>query len=1016
MEKMLAKSELIDAIRSKSAALLVGTGASYSISEQNILSGWPGLVRHGIDHLVSVQAKDERWKQTVVGMLEAATEDDSSFLLQAATQVGDALKALDGLAYRNWLSETVGSLPRLNEELGQAILALPVPIFTTNYDTLLEQCGQLGSSSWTDSGAMQKILAHRLPSVGHLHGVWNEPDSVILTSGDYGRLLAGKAAQAVQAAFATGKSIVYVGVGGGLSDPNFSQFLSWQRATFPNPGLSHFRLCLNSEFESLARFHAADNMVLLPYGDKHSDLPAYLCSLAEELGDIARPQTNLAEDGAEDVREAFERALIEEVIGRPDGADLGVSIEDLALEPVLLPVPHAQYVSQKSSNGGRDALARIDPEEDLVAGEVVLLVGDEKSGLSFAAKLLALRASTVSRETPPIYTNFTQCKRSLRPLEELIRKEGRVAGLRLGKKTEIPVLSLVIDDFNPYVAFSDRAAAELSKLARGFTVLTCRLGTEDAVVSQLESEGIPCRVRYIGRLERSDIEKMAQKAAPLAFGAIAEQVWGLLCSEHLPRTPFNVAQLIYIYQRNGELGGNASSTSILEEFVALLLGRGDPQEDARFSLDHEQKMTLLERLAEGFVLNDELGATEASTVASLSAALEDLAWPESPVDILTNFLERGVLLRKNGFVVFARGSFLHLFAAKRAQKSSTFRDHLLERPLYYASAISDYAALHRHDPVLLERAAEWIGSIGFEISAAAAFAEIELLSPSFRELPAEDELAEATDSIAAPLIHDNESDEDDPPAFPVAKEADIPPLWRAVQTLELASRVVRDADQAGDVHQKQHVLDALLDKWGGVSSVLEADQEYQRLFEEITSLQEHPADSAELNADAIQSMRTLLPAVITFSRVSELLASRRLLIPLDRIIAQMTPQTPPEKRVAVAYFLIAVAEPGWAEKTNEVLAGIGNLWVMRNWILMLLLYKYMDNSSGTDDEAILTLCIDIVGRGTMYRDTAEKRRHGALLRRQLPQAREIERKRQRARAAIKRNQGSLVVPLSQVTA
>ncbi|MFT2817161.1 SIR2 family protein [Leifsonia sp. A12D58] len=1006
--------ELIEAFRSRSAVLVVGTGASQAISQQNELSGWIGLVRDGIDHLVKIGVKDDRWKQAVVGMIDAASDDDSSFLLQAATQVGDALKATDGLGYRNWLKGTVGSLQKRAEELGKAIVALPAPILTTNYDTLIEQCGLRGSSSWNDAKSMQKVLAHRSSDVGHLHGIWNDPDSVIFTSADYRKLLDSPAAQSIQSAFASSKSIVYIGVGGGLSDPNFSRFLEWQRETFPNPGLSHYRLCLKSEVETLTRFHATDNMVLVAYGDEHHELAPFLTTLALELSDIVPSGSGMNAVGGVEIRELFEQSLIEEVIGRPEGAELELSIENLALEPVLLPIPHAQYVSQKSLKSGNDELKRIDPEADIAAGEVILLVGDEKSGLSFAARWLALKASIVADGLPPIYTNFTQCKKSLRPLEDLIRREGRTAGLPLGKKTQIPAVALVIDDYSPYVAFSELAVRDLSLLALGFTVMTCRQGTEEAVQAQLEAVGIRCRVRYLGRLERGDIEKMAQMAAPMTFGAIAEQVWGLLCSEHLPRTPFNVAQLIYIYQRNGELGGNASSTSILEEFVALLLGRGDPHEDARFNLDHEQKMTLLERLAEGFVINDELGAVESATVAALSSALEDLGWPESPIDILTNFLERQILIRKNGFVVFARGSFLHLFAAKRAQKSMNFRDHLLNRPLYYASAISDYAAIQRHDPVLLERAEQWVDSIHWEESDGAAFAEVELTTPSFEEISPDAE--ELGDAVGAELATDDASNDDDPPVFPVAKEEDVPPLWRALQTLELASRVVRDADQAGEVVQKQRVLDSLLDKWGATSSAMEEDQDYRKLFQEISSLEERPVDSADLHADAMRSMQTLLPAVFAFAGVTEFLASRRLLIPLERIIADFDSNTSAEKRVTAVYFLIAVAEPGWAEKARTVLSDVGNLWVMRNWMLMLLLYKYMENSTGAEDDTILRTCVDIVARGTKYKDDAERRRHNALLSRQLPQARELERKRQRAQIAIKRDQIALPKPTTTAIA
>jgi hypothetical protein len=573
--------ELLGAVRAKSAVLVAGTGLSVSASNGSEFASWLGLLEAGISRITKLGARGGDWATMVRSMISlGADASDTSFIVQAASQVGNVFRQIGDVAYTRWLEETVGTLRPVDPSLANALCELPIPLLTTNYDTLLEQVSDRHAVTWRQPGEMQRILSNRSRDIGHLHGVWNDPDSVILSAEDYEGLLASEAAQAIQMALGASRSIVYVGVGGGLSDPNFVRFLEWQRTTFPNPGLRHFRLCTTSESPGLLEQHRADNVDVVIYGDDHHDLVPYLTDLNARLSDIAVSTSGLLLDAAGEVRLDFLESLKSEVIvGQNYDNDSVRSLEDLVLPPVLLPVPHAQYVTTRLTVDAPEALERLDPEDDLLTGDIVLIVGEENSGLSFTAKWLAYRSSEVRPQLAPLYINFTQCRRVAKPLSEGIKQSMRVAGLSIGKKDLIPPLALVLDDFSPYVEkISDRVVHDLSELADGFAVVTCKQGTEEDVKRKLEAAGLRVRLRYVGKLERHDIETLARVVAPVEFKRLADAVITLLKSEHLPRTPYTVSQLLFILLKSGALSANASSTSILEEYVSLLLGRGDPHD------------------------------------------------------------------------------------------------------------------------------------------------------------------------------------------------------------------------------------------------------------------------------------------------------------------------------------------------------------------------------------------------------------------------------------------------------
>ena len=96
-------------------------------------------------------------------------------------------------------------------------------------------------------------------------------------------------AQMIQRLLALGRTLVFLGYGSGLEDPNFGSLLVWM-ANLPQSGLVHFRLCRNSEEERLRTDHARDTRVsVLPYGSEHGDLGPFLKNVVSGAAALAAP-------------------------------------------------------------------------------------------------------------------------------------------------------------------------------------------------------------------------------------------------------------------------------------------------------------------------------------------------------------------------------------------------------------------------------------------------------------------------------------------------------------------------------------------------------------------------------------------------------------------------------------------------------------------------------------------------------------------------------------------------------
>jgi hypothetical protein len=248
-------------------ALRGGAGAA--------LASWTGLLADGLRRSCDLGLLDEPTHAHHRGQLDSA---DAHALVEVADVVSRCLGAPHGGEFSRWLRETVG---RFHEDIrDHALLDLlaahqrrGVLLATTNYDHLLAAATGLRPVTWRRVPAVERAIRGSEPRVLHLHGEWEEPESIVLGSHSYDEVARDPHAQAVLAALRMDRTFVFLGCGAGLHDPNLGAFLRWTSQVFGRSEVRHFRLCRSDEVAALRGEHPPEQRIFpLSYGDTHADL------------------------------------------------------------------------------------------------------------------------------------------------------------------------------------------------------------------------------------------------------------------------------------------------------------------------------------------------------------------------------------------------------------------------------------------------------------------------------------------------------------------------------------------------------------------------------------------------------------------------------------------------------------------------------------------------------------------------------------------------------------------------
>jgi len=247
---------------------LCGAGASMSLAKHRL--SWPNWILAGKDYLSDPD------KAELDRRIGAWSTDE---LIDAVTFLLEKLK-LTG-SYEDYMTGTIGSLHPNNDVFKDALRKVWRAgdlIATTNYDLTIEESINAEPVSYSFPAEILSIIRGSGNKVIHLHGVYDRlrgVDDIVADDPQYKNILANAGAQFIQNLIST-HTIIIVGCGGTVEDPNLSGFMSFVVEKLGATDVPYFYLMKNGDSVP----DLPPNAIPVFYGDDYADLPVFLSELS----------------------------------------------------------------------------------------------------------------------------------------------------------------------------------------------------------------------------------------------------------------------------------------------------------------------------------------------------------------------------------------------------------------------------------------------------------------------------------------------------------------------------------------------------------------------------------------------------------------------------------------------------------------------------------------------------------------------------------------------------------------
>jgi hypothetical protein len=269
--------------------VIASAGVSIASTECNPVASWRGLLREGVEYCAARCAGlPTGWRTRMLAQLE---QGDLVEMLSVAEDISTRLGFPTGGDYAGWLKATVGSLRATSPRLIQSLGAWNVQIATTNYDELIEEVTGRKAITWSERALANQFLRGDIKDILHVHGFWRNPQSVILGIRSYEEILRDDFMQALLQGFLMNRTLIFVGCGAGLEDPNFGALLRWCQRVLACSVHNHFRLACRTEIEQFAAQHPPGSRIkIVDYGAEHQDLVTFLEGITSRVRQRSVPQ------------------------------------------------------------------------------------------------------------------------------------------------------------------------------------------------------------------------------------------------------------------------------------------------------------------------------------------------------------------------------------------------------------------------------------------------------------------------------------------------------------------------------------------------------------------------------------------------------------------------------------------------------------------------------------------------------------------------------------------------------
>ncbi|WP_341514412.1 SIR2 family protein [Rhodococcus qingshengii] len=975
-------SKMQAALACRTAVFVVGTGVTAASVDDTRNCSWPGLLKSGLAFLETSGLLDHPMKKSVIEQeIEIGSSEDGSYLISAAQKIVDIMGGATSSQYSLFLEQEIGSLTLSTEKSGLArvLTASEVPIITTNYDTVLEQAGYRSGTTWLDARKMRDSIIGSSTDILHLHGVWNVPESVVLTSEDYSNILNDGMVDAARKSFGFVNTLIFVGFGAGLSDPHFRQVWKFLEPLH-QAGVSHFTLCREQDVANLSENLRGLSVIPYSYGREYDDLTSFIERLLPSRKDDVKSLDDamLFNQIAHVCRTAIVDSLeATSLIRRAHDENAESNIDELVIEPLLLPVPPEQFVNE--INSGADKLTRLDPMKEIRSCRLITLVGEEQSGLTTSLMWSIVKKSDFDGSIP-IVLDYLNLGTGNKPVKNAIVRSLRAVGAPLKSGSTIPSnLAVAIDNVSASNELAlKRVVEDVVRLNLKFVIFGCGPGVEIRIQHELEKIGAESLPAYLGRIGRPHAIQLALRRVDADQATvIADRVLSIAQKEGLARTPLAVILLINGVADDEGWINSVSNTNFLDSFVDSLLGRGGVRDDMRLQIDSGGYSQVLERLSWRLIEDDSASISRSTLLEFFKSLVVDLDWSDNPDDIIRSLIRKGLLVDRDGNVRFRQSVYLHVFAARATRANVSLLEKLKSRPLYYSPIIRHYAALSRKDQGLVEWAYSILEkfdsvlvpvegiyrAIDAEVVAGNQQALIAMAeSGEFRDLQDGTEAGETESEDDQPVLSednkvDNSLTEYDPyetmanrdrDPFPSSDLENAPLDIRTAGTIALVSNIVRDSELIENPVLKEDALKRTLRVWGVYMNFLHESDSLRTMVSGLAdAIARHNGSEFENVDDFKTRFIESWSMFMAFNGISEELSTIKLKRAAKRISNDIANRDSAHLMIPTILLQMILDDDAWESDTIEFLIKNNNIRAVRVFVFIFVQASYYSVKSGS---------------------------------------------------------------------
>jgi hypothetical protein len=274
------EQELIN--RPDRVMVVAGIGVSLATCGNHPCASWKGLLEDGLQRCEDVCGTGTATLNPYREILKNPAVPPHA-LIGVGQFITDELKGNRLGTFGGWLSDSIGGIKVTDPALPHALASLGARLATTNYDNMIEASTSRPSITWRDRASATTFFREITQDVLHLHGHYRQPDTVILGARSYDEICRDDFAQIALRGWMITGTLVFVGCGAGLEDPNFRVLLDWARTSLAECHHSHFILVRSAEVEPWRSQLNGIPVTPVPYGPEYSDLEPFLNSLAERV-------------------------------------------------------------------------------------------------------------------------------------------------------------------------------------------------------------------------------------------------------------------------------------------------------------------------------------------------------------------------------------------------------------------------------------------------------------------------------------------------------------------------------------------------------------------------------------------------------------------------------------------------------------------------------------------------------------------------------------------------------------